>query len=118
TYRVRKLATHVDGELVTPGYAPSVQPLEDPSIYEICTVFGPSDVTLDLIHGSALASRRREHTNRVVIGAEKLVVGNNISPVLAPNDEARGIEPYVPGGANQALLLFDQFTVGKVDYIA
>lgn len=116
TYCVGKLATHVDGELVTLGSAPSEQPLEDPSIYEISTVFGPSDVTLDLIHGSALASRRRAQTNKVVIGAEKLDVGN-ISPVLAPIDEARGIEPYVPGGANQALLLFDQFTVGKVDYI-
>lgn len=117
TYCVGRAALLGENDIRLLPNGARAQPLLSPSVAELGTVMGRADVLLALTDTGPSRPTTRAQSSRIVSCLRPAQM-----PALAISStpsEASNVAPYLDlaGSRGEYAIVFDQFTVGKVDYI-
>lgn len=96
---------------------PAAQPLDNPSLTDLGTFMGRADVLLDVIGAGPGLPTTRAQSSKIVSCSRPDHMPPRTTPAMPT--ESSIVAPYldVKGSEYKHAIIFDQFTVGKVDYI-
>lgn len=96
---------------------PAAQPLENPALTDLGTFMGRADVLLDVMGAGPGLPTTRAQSSKIVSCSTSDRMPSTTTP--ATPAESSIVAPFldVRGSESKHAIIFDQFTVGKIDYI-
>lgn len=115
TYCVGRAAYSVAGEIRILPNGPIAQPMSEPNVEDMTTLLGRADILLELMTGSEGRTLHRAQSSHIVsCTLRETDRPHTVEPSLRDNTR---IAPYASAIDIERVIIFDQFTVGKIDYI-
>lgn len=116
TYCVARAAISQDSQVGVISASQTDQPLTAPTITALTTVLARADDMVSLIEGRPQSDLKRVQSNSIVVAGDPELMWDGCA-VPATNTEKSRLAPYLDGINSERYLIFDQYTVGRIDYV-